>query len=125
MPPDPDSPAAARPPQFSVRHLMILVAFSGIGLGSALAVLRRHEVFRRLSGEHFRAGSSLLLRYELPYDTPPQFSRHDRETGLRTRGPEISRAFRRAQYHWELGEKYREASDRPWLPVLPDPTEPE
>jgi hypothetical protein len=34
-------------------------------------------------------------------------------------------ALRRAAYHERLGQNYRRAARHPWLPVEPDPPEPE
>jgi hypothetical protein len=31
----------------------------------------------------------------------------------------------RSGHHWLLHEKYKRAADRPWLPVDPDPPEPD
>ena len=118
-PPEDDWPPAR--PRFTVRHLMILVAASGVALGFALALSRRHEQFRRRSDAHYRAGSALMQRHQLPFDRPSQFSRRDAGDALSSRGPDVARAFRWARFHWEQGEKYAEAADRPWLPVAPRP----
>jgi hypothetical protein len=43
----------------------------------------------------------------------------------RSGNPSYLRAARRAEFYGRLREKYERAAEHPWLPVWPDPPEPE
>ena len=72
------------------------------GLAGAVEIQRRREVFLRLADTHER---------QSPYRYGPGFFML----------PETPRD----EWHERMGRKYRRAADRPWLPVAPDPPEPE
>ena len=91
--------------RFTVRRLMIAVAVAGVALGAWGIVARRRARFERLFSHHF---------------------------GLA--GPSVNRSFdpghrvfvtAKGRWHHDLAMKYAEAARRPWLPVVPDPPEPD
>ena len=87
-------------PRFTTRRLMVVVAVVAVMLTISIAFWRRSEAFVRLSTSHSEAAARLH---------PP-----------RQHGP-----IPRADWHDQLGRKYRAAAARPWLPVPRDPPPPE
>jgi hypothetical protein len=85
--------------QFTIRRLMIAVAVVGVAVSIPAALRRRSETFARISEAHFRSADAL---------NPP---RKHRRVPL-------------AEWHIQLGWKYRAAASRPWLPVQSDPPKP-
>jgi hypothetical protein len=96
-------------PRFTVRRLMIAVAIAGIALGP-LAALQRSRRFGQISRVHERAMA----------DGATEAAK------LKRRGdPRSKLTYARADYHQAMWLKYFHAARRPWLPVTPDPAEPE
>jgi hypothetical protein len=103
-----------RPPrvQFTIRWVMVAVARAATILGAAVELQRRHDRFLRLA-EHHEASSSITYACG---------NRPSRTNGL---GEDVRRwPNGRIEWHRRLGEKYRRAASRPWLPVDPDPPQP-
>ena len=111
-----------RLPRMTTRRWMIVVAIAAI-LIFGLELDRRSRRFARLAAyhtnlalEHF--GTLMAFGGEPPpiRDVPP--------AGL---GPTryLHRAKALLNYHSVLTEKYQRAARYPWLPVAPDPPEPE
>jgi hypothetical protein len=86
-------------PRFTVRRLMVAVAIFGVLLSVHVWINRRHSDFRHNRDKHVRIA---LSEYEKEGRKTPKFN-----------------------HHWEIAGKYARASLRPWLPVAPDPPEPE
>jgi hypothetical protein len=86
--------------RFTVRRMMIAVAVVGVALGMCLWMVRRSKIFRERSNDHGRTWAAMMERGMEPGN------------GL-------------ADYHRRLSEKYDRAALIPWLPVAPDPPEPE
>jgi hypothetical protein len=86
--------------RFTVRRMMVAVAIVAVA-GFALAVGLRRSSFRTLEDFHRRAKA-------------------DAVSSIRGRK---GRAL--ADYHDGLRWKYARAARYPWLPVAPDPSEPE
>ena len=112
-----------RLPRMTTRRWMVAVAIVAILIGVGLEVGRRSRRFARLAAyhsnvalEHF--GTLMAFGGEPPpiRDVPP--------AGL---GPTryLHRAKALLNYHSVLTEKYQRAARYPWLPVAPDPPEPE
>jgi hypothetical protein len=95
-----------RIPRLTLRRLMLLVASAALGLGA----LAWHGRMERLSQEY--AMRSLSFR---------------RNGGPRPRFPAPAARPLSARERWEdeMVAKYHRASERPWLPVAPDPPPPE
>jgi hypothetical protein len=92
--------------RFTVRRLMVAVAVAAVVLGG-LAYAARLAQLRRL---YYRRATE--LRYA------EQTYRHP---SYRDEVQDVAAANRLGQ----MAEKYEKAADRPWLPVAPDPAEPE
>jgi hypothetical protein len=86
--------------RITVRRMMVAVAITGVGLGWQLD--RRSASLRREAARH--AGDSSLVSLE-------EICNPATEAGK--------------VYHRAMAEKYRHAARYPWLPVAPDPPEPE
>lgn len=91
----------------SARQRMIAVAIIGVTLGLDCRRRRLDEL-----AEHHEG---LMLAYRdwakttiVPAATPEK----------------VERNLVKGNWHEKLGEKYRQAAGRPWLPVEPDPPEP-
>ena len=98
------------PLRFTVKRMMVAVALVGTGLGVAI---ERRKRFERIA-DHHRAEFQRLARrlpqigYGDPFDDP-------------ILGP----VWRRLEWHEPMRLKYEHAARYPWLPVEPDPPEPE
>jgi hypothetical protein len=92
--------------------MMVAVAIIGVVLG----IFRRGTIFSEMSSsyglESLRYVDDRFLPGTKYYVGPPTT-------------PEDILSRRRFVYFQELSAKYAEASQYPWLPVAPDPPEPE
>ncbi len=99
-------------PQFTVRRLMVSVAIAGVLVGGWVETGRRRDRFR---------GISAILKFEIHKAIGQDID------GVPTwyigGGRMIS--DRRMSWRLEMIKKYEKAAERPWLPVAPDPPEPE
>jgi hypothetical protein len=89
--------------RFTVRGLMVAVAAAAILIG-AETMRRRSERFRGMAERFGLLERACRLFYwgpDTPVDNPKAF------------------------YYADLRRKYERAARRPWLPVAPDPPEPE
>ncbi len=135
--------------RFTIRWMMLAIVVAAIPLGLAIEIERwgpRAERYRRESKRLAGLEQSLLrslqeteadrernrlrvVAAESPdfpweseaYLSPQRFYRF-REARLRGDAAAI---LRRASHYATLREKYSRAMVRPWLPVAPDPPEPE
>ena len=88
--------------RFTIRRLMVAVAVVAIYFGWSRWMERRSERFRALWIDHINKVGEI---------SSPK--------------PELLRPHEvQGYYHLKIGEKYRAAMNRPWLPVEPDPPEP-
>jgi len=129
--------------RFTVRRLMIAVAIVALILGAELT-RRRSAQFRLLARSYASAaefdglileGGTTTFRLEDGQIREVHGSSSIRiptdEGGLvesaidPTPGYDEDRLRRRAEYHDFLRRKYDRAARYPWLPVAPDPPEPE
>jgi hypothetical protein len=85
--------------RFTVRRLMVIVAIVGMAIGLSRWLWLRSLAFDRLAGFH-----SIRSNYGNPLDANVQM---------------------KLTYHNALWNKYRRAARHPWLPIEPDPPEPE
>ena len=97
-------------PKVTTRRLMVAVAIVGLVLGALVYLGRRSSRFRQMSWVHERAMA----------DGATEAAK------LKRRGdPRASLAYDRANFHQAMRLKYFHAARSPWLPVGPDPPEPE
>ena len=96
--------------RFTVRRMMVAVAIAGVLVGG-LRMRRLSAVYQALSESNANDEDFYLAalsdRFKLGH-------------------PSYERTFRdRLDYHRSMRVKYERAARRPWLPVPPDPPEPE
>jgi hypothetical protein len=87
--------------RFTVRRLMVAVAVVGITLGALAACRSRSARFREIRDRHRAA---MIVGFEAPGEAAPAA---------------------RLDWHRAIERKYEYAARHPWLPVAPDPPEPE
>jgi hypothetical protein len=94
--------------RFTVRRLMLGVAVAALVITGCLGISRARGQREWLAGYHESRAGSLMKNAE------PGSS-------------EIKDPVIRAQLRWNeaMAEKYRWAARYPWLPIAPDPPEPE
>jgi hypothetical protein len=97
--------------RISIRMLMVLVAIAGLAMAGAIMV-RRSTEFRALAEE--QADAEMM-----------SMSYADDARGEGGDSQRVARGEQMAAYHRELRAKYERAARYPWLPVEPDPPEPE
>jgi hypothetical protein len=98
--------------RFTIRRMMVVVAVFALLLG-AVAIVRRQAHLQRLADYHAKMAWQLQ-------------SSHG--TVIRPNGAFVHVPLtpqRLADYHEDLARKYERAARYPWLPVEPDPPEPE
>ena len=81
--------------------MMVVVAVAGAIFSSASTLVRRRDRFAGLRDYHASRAPYMFL------------------------GAIDSPEMRRQDWHWEMLRKYARAAHHPWLPVVPDPPEPE
>ena len=99
--------------RFTVRRLMIVAALAALVMWGGRALQERRGRFERRSREEEMAALGEIMKcvYRVsPGTTVPQ---------------SLFKDFPKVRYHEVLVEKYRFAALHPWLPVEPDPPEPE
>lgn len=110
-----------RMPRFRIRTLMIAVAVVAVILcGARLAKIeQKRKAFRTRAAIHATYGRSFRDAYEKRTAVAFEFPH----------GPVFARTLALrlawAEYHESLALKYEHAARYPWLPVEPDPPEPE
>ena len=92
-------------PRFTLRWMMVAVAVSALMLGCWAVIVRRRDRFESLASFHRGMTGPMTIRTFAP--EAPIF---ETATG---------------RWHYELARKYDNAARYPWLPVSPDPPEPE
>ena len=97
--------------RFTLRGMMIALAFVTVVFGTAVRLWQRHVAFKRLADEYAKKSySEMLSGFQV------QHARYPTEGELRM-GDEH---FRLMDYYDELKAKYNRAAARPWLTVKPD-----
>jgi hypothetical protein len=91
--------------RLTVRGLMVAVAIVGVVYG---VMIERHSRFRKLASRHQAEGEKLLKMPIISFS-----------------GSEDDPVVRRFEWHYSRQLKYERAARYPWLPVAPDPPEPE
>jgi hypothetical protein len=97
-----------RLPRFRLRTLMLAVALAAILMAVVGVLAARHDHFRSMALSHGRQARRLEK-------LAANAAGKDREKAI----------LRRFVWHADLHDKYARAAKRPWLPVVPDPPEPE
>lgn len=98
-----------RIPRFRIRTMMVAVAIAGLAFGTDRLARRRAYYDQRAEiwqerADDFVTGTGVCLREEL--DRPGMY-------------------MKLYEHNLALAKKYREVARRPWLPVEPDPPQPE
>ena len=127
----------------SLRLMLVVVSVVGITLGTWVITSRRRATFseragiilKSISGSRMRSPPTRIGRISgcqttLVGDTHPDRSIPPGWSPPSAQDPPPIRAWRMSQerriaYHQAMKQKYERASRYPWLPVLPDPPEPE
>ena len=98
--------------RFTVRRLMVAVAIVGILLGAWIGLERRRVWLQGLLERHQdRAQLCELYKFIGKLDRKP--------------AAWIARHQARFEHHLAMMRKYERAARHPWLPLAPDPPEPE
>ena len=113
-----------RLPRMTMRRWMMAVAAIGLMIGGGVVLKQRRDYFLSLAQSHQKEvasstarGNALKSRFGGTAGmTVEEITRlHD----------DYERMMDRADHHASLARKYEEAARYPWLPVEPDPPEPE
>jgi hypothetical protein len=107
-----------RLPRMTTRRWMIAVAIFGALAGLGVALERRREGLEALALEH----QSKMMGLGVGSGPPSGLGLLGWAPDRRSLTPS-ERA--RDEWHFRMMSKYRTAASRPWLPVEPDPPEPE
>jgi hypothetical protein len=100
--------------RFTIRWMLLAVAGAGIVLGASVELRRRHDRFLRLAKHHEASSRITWVRGIHTYSATNDL------------GEDVMRwSSAKIEWHRRLGERYRRAASSPWLPVEPDPPEPE
>src|SRR5262245_9148943 len=108
-----------RPPRFRVRTLMLAVAVVAVAAG----LWHRSERFRRLAQYHQQANVWIILDWGAVENAEKEGWNWVGTPPVKAVLPRPSKA--RILWHDALRLEYEGAARRPWLPVEPDPPEPE
>jgi hypothetical protein len=99
--------------RFTIRRLMVGVAMAALLLGAIVGVENRRQRFLAIANIH-RAN---LIAWEEVGSSEASRERFD------ISGRKVS--LEADRWHLQMAEKYDRAARYPWLPVRPDPPEPE
>jgi hypothetical protein len=123
--------------RFTVRRMMVLVAIAAVLFGVEAWIRARQRRLRNIAEFHRGAARTAEAKaskvFRLLENVDPRLSqqgRRDLEDRVAENlypdptSPE-HRAVRLARFHRALVTKYDRAADDPWLPVAPDPPDPE
>jgi hypothetical protein len=108
----------------TMRRWMIAVAAIGLMIGGGVVLKQRRDYFLSLAQSHQKEVASSTARGNALK------SRFGGTSGMTVeeitrRHDDYGRMMDRADHHESLARKYEEAARYPWLPVEPDPPEPE
>ena len=99
--------------RLTIRRLMIAVAIVAMLAGIAIEISRRRARFHELAVHYRRMERNTFHRGYYISATLEEFEEYSR------RWPRLK------PYYTEMTGKYELAERRPWMPVAPDPPEPE
>jgi hypothetical protein len=99
--------------RFTIGRLMFAVAVVGLLLGAIVGVENRRRRFLALASIH----RAKMIAWEEVGSSEASRERFD------ISGRKVS--LEADRWHSQMAEKYKRAAERPWLPVEPDPPEPE
>lgn len=137
-----------RQPRMTTRRWMAIVLAAALISGAAVAGLRigrLHAAFvataqRHTTMERSRAAQEAMERKSIESwirvtmnmlifaerrGVDSQVNKEDTRLRLESFRQSLALARRRTAYHAAMARKYRRAARYPWLPVAPDPPEPE
>ena len=119
-------------PRFRLRTLLILVMLAGIAEQENAALHMRSVEYGRLAARaEFNENSyDNMAKLDEEFagmriDAGSSEERSEFDRGRRKAAREAVDFRARRDYHASLKLKYRRAASHPWLPVAPDPPEPE
>ena len=113
-----------RLPRMTMRRWMIAVAAIGLMIGGGVVLKQRRDYFLSLAQSHQKEVASSTARGNALKSRFGGTSGMTVEEITRLHG-DYDRMMDRADHHASLARKYEEAARYPWLPVEPDPPEPE
>ena len=109
-------------PRFTLRPLMLAVAIGAMFLGVWIWGERRKARFLALADWHHRQIVCIFFGYEGP---DGDFTYEATSTSQKSGDPPVSPHRQRIDtWHRKMALKYWRAACYPWLPVEPDPPEP-
>jgi hypothetical protein len=111
--------------RLTVRELIFVVTVAGIGAGFEVRLMQRRARFLDLASAH--ASQVVPLVHTWALTAPRRICIEGWETanGRVYSAQEGALIERKNEWHRTVSAKYRLAANRPWLPVEPDPPEPE
>jgi hypothetical protein len=113
-------------PRFTLRWLMALIAFVALAVwGWQMWELREKYRSHAARHEHGYLVSAIIGRDLRRNLEDKRRNLEDKGSDFPTDRAIIEMYDRRASYHHQLKLKYERAARYPWLPVEPDPAEPE
>jgi hypothetical protein len=116
-----------KPPRFRLRALMIAVAILAL-LAFGESMRRRQERYLELAADHATMEWGQAIRAQAARATPPIGVDGPGASLLYYWGNDpkaVEQATILVEYHAAMRRKYERAARQPWLPVEPDPPEPE
>jgi hypothetical protein len=113
-----------RLPRMTTRRWMIAVAAIGLIIGAGVLLKQRRDYFLALVQSHQKEVASSMARANALKSRFGDTSGMTVEDITRLHG-DHDRMIDRADHHASLARKYEDAARYPWLPVEPDPPEPE
>jgi hypothetical protein len=103
---------------------MVAVAAIGLTIGGGVLLKQRRDYFLSLAQSHQKEVASSTARGNALKSRFGGTSEMTVEEITRLHG-DYDRMIDRAHHHASLARKYERAARYPWLPVEPDPPEPE
>src|SRR5262249_7636053 len=120
--------SAMRIPRMTKRRWMIAVVVSalviGLMIGGGVLLKRRRDYFLLLAQSHQNEVTSSTARGEA-LKSRFGLTREMRNEEIRTPPRDHGRMMHHPAHHAATAEKSRQAARQPWLPVEPDPPEPD
>lgn len=115
-----------RLPRYRLRTLLVALAIAGLTLGIVSELIVRRDRFRELAADHASQVHGVVGVHEnFGRTRMGRFTWLDRTTGEDLSEQQRHRIQLRNQWHHSLSQKYLTSAASPWLPVGPDPPEPE
>src|SRR5262249_5182411 len=111
-------------PRMTTRRWIVAVAVIGLMIGGGVLLKQRRDYFLLLAQSHHEGVASSAIRGEAlkpRWGRPWEMSNEE----IRPLPGDYGRMMDRVAHHAAMAEKSRQAARQPWLPVEPDPPEPD